>query len=351
MEKGISKFFKQVALAIVLLVSSTSLFGQAGVTFPNSTDVVLWERNNGAGGNLFNYANMKADIISGLSNGTVTSVGKTAANGFDLTITNPTTTPNITVSTTFTGIGYSNGTGFAAAVAANFPVLNQNTTGTAANITGVAAFANGGTGQTTQAAALTALAGTQTANYILASNGTTTALQAMTIAMLPTAIPNANLALPYIAINGSNRNLGTSVTLGLQEVTTQNASTNVASTYSGGLTSSGATSMSGGVTIGGGVTYTIGSQITANTTLVASDYFREINATSTITVSITTGLGIGKAFRLPLAQTSTGSVVIASTGVETFNGNANYTVGANSPNIKIYLEKTSATNYIVSATQ
>lgn len=39
------------------------------------------------------------------------------------------------------------------------PTLNQNTTGTAANVTGTVAVANGGTGQTTASAALTALGG------------------------------------------------------------------------------------------------------------------------------------------------------------------------------------------------
>jgi hypothetical protein len=41
--------------------------------------------------------------------------------------------------------------------AGDVPVLNQNTTGTASNITGTAAIANGGTGQTTKAAAFDAL--------------------------------------------------------------------------------------------------------------------------------------------------------------------------------------------------
>jgi hypothetical protein len=41
--------------------------------------------------------------------------------------------------------------------AADVPTLNQNTTGTAANVTGIVAIANGGTGATSAAAALTAL--------------------------------------------------------------------------------------------------------------------------------------------------------------------------------------------------
>ena len=46
---------------------------------------------------------------------------------------------------------------FRSIVAADIPTLNQNTTGTASNVTGTVAVANGGTGATTASAALTAL--------------------------------------------------------------------------------------------------------------------------------------------------------------------------------------------------
>ncbi len=46
---------------------------------------------------------------------------------------------------------------FRALVAADIPTLNQNTTGTAANVSGVVAIANGGTGQTSKTAAFDAL--------------------------------------------------------------------------------------------------------------------------------------------------------------------------------------------------
>ena len=79
---------------------------------------------------------------------------------------------------------------FRAIVAADVPTLNQNTTGTAANVTGTVAIANGGTGQTTAAAALTALAGTQTSGYYLRSNGTDTLLAAIQAADVPTLNQN-----------------------------------------------------------------------------------------------------------------------------------------------------------------
>lgn len=62
----------------------------------------------------------------------------------------------------------------AAIQASDIPTLNQNTTGTAANVTGVVAIANGGTGQTTANAALNALLPTQTGNAgkVLGTDGT-----------------------------------------------------------------------------------------------------------------------------------------------------------------------------------
>jgi len=80
---------------------------------------------------------------------------------------------------------------------ADVPTLNQNTTGTAANVTGTVAILNGGTGQTTASAAFNALSpitttgdlilgtGVNTASrlaigansYLLTSNGTTASWQ------------------------------------------------------------------------------------------------------------------------------------------------------------------------------
>jgi len=57
-------------------------------------------------------------------------------------------------------------------------------------VTGTLPLANGGTGQTTQAAALTALAGTQVAGYYLRSNGTATSLTAIVASDVPTLNQN-----------------------------------------------------------------------------------------------------------------------------------------------------------------
>lgn len=107
------------------------------------------------------------DSGGGGGSGTVTSVSVTSANGLAGTVATATTTPAITLSTTVTGIMKGDGTGISAAtpgtdysagtsalatgivksttttgaltiaVAGDFPTLNQNTSGTAANATNV----------------------------------------------------------------------------------------------------------------------------------------------------------------------------------------------------------------------
>jgi len=68
------------------------------------------------------------------------------------------------------------------AVANDFPILNQNTTGTAANVTGTVAIANGGTGATTATNAINALLPAQTGNSgkYLTTNGSTPSWTAAT---------------------------------------------------------------------------------------------------------------------------------------------------------------------------
>lgn len=74
--------------------------------------------------------------------GTVTSASVVSANGLSGTVATSTTTPAITLAPTFTGISYSNGSGFAAATAGNFPTLNQSTTGNAATATSATTATN-----------------------------------------------------------------------------------------------------------------------------------------------------------------------------------------------------------------
>jgi trimeric autotransporter adhesin len=135
--------------------------------------------------------------------GTVTSVGGTGTvSGITLTGT-VTTTGNLTLGGTLsvaasnfasqtanTILAAPNGAAgvptFRAIVAADIPTLNQNTTGTASNVTGTVAIANGGTGQTTRQAAMDALAGAVTAGQYLRGNGANVVMSAIQAADVPT---------------------------------------------------------------------------------------------------------------------------------------------------------------------
>lgn len=67
----------------------------------------------------------------------------------------------------------------------DYVIPSGSITGNAANVTGTVAIANGGTGETTQQAAINALTGTQSAGKFLRSDGTNSALSAITAADVP----------------------------------------------------------------------------------------------------------------------------------------------------------------------
>lgn len=79
---------------------------------------------------------------------------------------------------------------FRAIVAADIPTLNQNTTGTASNVTGVVAIANGGSGQTTAQTAMNTFAGAVTSGQYLRGNGTNVVMSAIQAADVPTLNQN-----------------------------------------------------------------------------------------------------------------------------------------------------------------
>ena len=93
---------------------------------------------------------------------------------------------------------------FRAVVAADIPTLNQNTTGTAGNVTGVVAIANGGTGQTTAVAAFDALSPATTKGDLIVSNGTDNVRQAVgTDTYVLTADSTTASGIKWAASSGS----------------------------------------------------------------------------------------------------------------------------------------------------
>lgn len=152
--------------------------GSFAVTLANSAVIgkVLTGYTSGAGTVTATDTILQAiQKLDGNNAGKVTSISIASSNGFSGSSSGG-ITPALTIGTSITGILKGNGTAISAAIAGDFPTLNQNTTGTAANVTGVVAIANGGTGQITANAAFNALAPSQTSNSgkVLETNGTTT---------------------------------------------------------------------------------------------------------------------------------------------------------------------------------
>lgn len=110
--------------------------------------------------------------VSGLTlSGTITTSGNLTLGG-TLVVT-PSDFSSQTANTFLAAPNGSNGTPvFRILVAADVPTLNQNTTGTASNVTGTVAIANGGTGQTGKTAAFDALSPTTTKGDLIVNNGT-----------------------------------------------------------------------------------------------------------------------------------------------------------------------------------
>lgn len=71
-----------------------------------------------------------------------------------------------------------------------WPTFNQNTTGTASNVTGTVAVLNGGTGATTVQAAINALAGATTSGSYLRGNGTNVVMSTIVAGDVPTLNQN-----------------------------------------------------------------------------------------------------------------------------------------------------------------
>ena len=96
---------------------------------------------------------------------------------------------------------------FRAVVAADIPTLNQNTTGTASNVTGTVAIANGGSGQTSAQLAMNAFAGAVTSGSYLRGNGTNVVMNTIQAADVPTLNQNttgsaASLSATLVATSG-----------------------------------------------------------------------------------------------------------------------------------------------------
>jgi hypothetical protein len=193
-------------------------------------------------------------------------------------------------------------------LAGAIPTWNQNTTGTAANVTGTVAILNGGTGQTTASAAFNALSpitttgdlilgtGVNTASrlaigangYLLSSNGTTASWQPAPAGGVTTFAGGTTGLTPASATSGAISLAGTLV-------------------VSNGGT--GATTLTGYVK-GAGTTALTASATIPNTDITGLGTMSTQNATS---VAITGGSINGTTVGATTAAAVTGTTITAST--------------------------------------
>lgn len=144
--------------------------------------------------------------------------------------------------------------------AGDVPTLNQNTTGTAFNVTGTVAIANGGSGQTSAQAAMNAFAGAVTSGQYLRGNGTNVVMAAIQAADVPTLNQNTTGTAANVTGTVAVANGGTGATTAGAALTSLGAA---AST----ITISAGTGLSGG----GDLTANRSIAL-ANTTVTAASY-------------------------------------------------------------------------------
>jgi len=144
--------------------------------------------------------------------------------------------------------------------AGDVPTLNQNTTGTASNVTGTVAIANGGSGQTSAQAAMNAFAGAVTSGQYLRGNGTNVVMAAIQAADVPTLNQNTTGTAANVTGTVAVANGGTGATTAGAALTSLGAAAS-------------AITISAGTGLSGGGDLTANRSIAlANTTVTAASY-------------------------------------------------------------------------------
>ena len=277
----------------LLLVSIALCFSISAINAQADADV-LTKVKTSAGYTNYTALQLKSYINTGVGTGSVTSASVVSANGFAGTVSNASTTPAITLTTTASGVLKGNGTAISAAVAGtDYVIPSGSITGTAANVTGTVVVGNGGTGAIT----LTGL---------LKGNGTSA---------FSTATAGTDYVVPSGSITGTSANVtglvaivngGTgSSTQNFVDLSNTQTSIGGAKTFTSALTSSGSSTLNATIFVDTTIT------TTSNLSVVKSNATIN-NGSTAITLTIPTGLPTGYCYFLKLADTSTGVIIVSS---------------------------------------
>lgn len=177
-------------------ISLASGYGDTQNPYASNTANYVLATPNGTAGVPTFRAIVAADIPTLNQNTTGTAANITASSNATLTTLSSLSLPGSQVSGDISGnaanVTASNNSTLTTLSSLSLPgsQVTGNIGGNAANVTGTVAIANGGTGQTTAAAAITALSGTQTSGRYLRSDGTNTALAAIVAGDVPTLNQN-----------------------------------------------------------------------------------------------------------------------------------------------------------------
>jgi len=272
---------------------------------------------------------------NGSSNpGTVTSVSVVSANGFAGTVATSTSTPAITLSTSITGVLQGNGTAISAAsttgsgnvvlatsptlvtpalgtpASGNFssgtftwPTFNQNTTGTASNVTGTVAVANGGTGLTT----------TPANGSLLIGNGTNYTLTTLTQGTGMT-ITNGSGSITITNAGVTSFSAGTT---GLTPSTGTSGSVTLSGTLVVGNGGTGVATLSGLAYGNGTSAFTAATAAQVVSTIGTTAVTNATNATNATNVAATAGSGSTN--YIHFSSSATGNVAVNTNSSLTYN--------------------------------
>lgn len=189
----------QIYTAGTGLTLSTNQFsitntGTSG-TYGSATDIPVFVTN--AQGQVTSVTNTTATpavgSITGLGTGVATFLATPSSANLATAVTDETGFGSLVFATSPTLVTPILGTpqsGNFSTGTFTWPTFNQNTTGTASNVTGTVAIANGGSGQTTAQLAMNAFAGAVTDAYYLRGNGTNVTMSAIQVSDVPTLNQN-----------------------------------------------------------------------------------------------------------------------------------------------------------------